>query len=191
MRQDRFKYDYRQTSSRLHKKVGDTLRSPDGYFANRKIYQEYPVNKINPTYPNAAHKFDWVVLDLFLVIECHGQQHYATVGFGGVDKEEQETKLHLQKRRDLVKQQAAEDAGFTYVVVPFWDYNKINQDYLLALYDDQKNAARLRKSLPRRKNSYQVELEERSRAYRKSQYQKQKEYLKQRRRSRNGSKQDD
>ena len=80
MKTSRFKYGYRRSASKLHKKTGDLLRE---MFPSMRIYQEYPVNKINSSYNTGRHKFDWVILDLKAVIECHGAQHYQVCTFGG------------------------------------------------------------------------------------------------------------
>jgi hypothetical protein len=131
----RLNYKYRQNASKLHKQVGDILRDPKGPFAGKRVYQEYPVVKVNPRYPNNSHAFDWVVIDLHLVIECHGEQHYNIVDFGGEGYERAADRFREQKRRDDAKMHAAEEVGFTYIVVPYKDYDLLNRDYLWDLYE--------------------------------------------------------
>lgn len=164
MKQSRFKSHYAQTSSRLHKKVGETLKNDPTFFGLRKVYQEFPVSKINPSYQNNAHKFDWVVLDLKLVIECHGQQHYSE----GLYTQS----LAEQKYRDKQKMVAAEEAGFTYIVVPYWDYDKINPRYLYDLYQKCYNSLTQETKTVKIESDYQRDLKEKAREYRKMQYQR-------------------
>ena len=66
---------YRKNASELHRAIGNILLSKEGPFSLYKIHQEYPVHKINPNFKSKRHKFDWVILDLSVVIEGHGQQH--------------------------------------------------------------------------------------------------------------------
>lgn len=122
MKTNRYQQSYRSNASSLHKQVGDLLRSKE-MFANYQVYQEYPVNKVYTLYPEGSHKFDWVVLGLNLVIECHGKQHYQVQNFGMNDEQAIEAFKGIQKR-DAQKQQAAEKAGFKYLVISY----KIQKD---------------------------------------------------------------
>jgi len=110
----RFRYSYRSNASKLHKAVGEVLRT-DPLLKCYKAYQEYPVNRINPDYPNGSHKFDWCIPDLKCVIEAHGQQHYAQNSFF----HKTEADFIEQQRRDREKKAAAEEAGWTYVEVRY------------------------------------------------------------------------
>lgn len=117
-KQSRLKQDYRANASKLHRAVGDMLReSPilSGY----RIYQEYPVNMISPYYDSGREKFDWIIMDLMVVIECHGQQHYQPVRFGGITEEEAQANYAQQIIRDMLKKEAAIRAGWTYVVFKY------------------------------------------------------------------------
>ncbi len=124
MKSSRFKHDYSASASKLHKQVGEILR--DSLFKNYHIYQEYPVNKINPAYPSGREKFDWYIKDLNLVIEVHGQQHYGPVCFGGVSEQEAEANFKRQKFRDAMKRDAAIAAGSTYIIIKYDE--KINAE---------------------------------------------------------------
>ena len=134
MKSRRFASRYRQNASKLHKRVGDILQAPGSPFRNFKIYQEYPVSRVNPEYHNNSHKFDWVILDLYLVIEAHGEQHYNPVAFGGMDYEEATECFLQQRHRDNSKMDAAVEAGFTYIVIPYHDYKLVDADYIWNLY---------------------------------------------------------
>lgn len=134
MKSSRFKHDYRKNASKLHKLVGDLLR--DSLFKDYKIYQEYPVNKINELYPSGREKFDWYVKDLNLVIEVHGEQHYMPVTFGGITEQEAELNFRRQQFRDVTKRNAALDAGATYLIIKYDE--ELNEDILARKIIDAK-----------------------------------------------------
>lgn len=138
MKNRRLQFAYRRSASALHKIVGNCLR--DGAFSNFKVYQEYPVNKVNPDFSSGREKFDWVILDLGIVIECHGKQHYEPVTFGGITKEEAKKRLQLQKEKDELKKQAALDAGFNYVVIPYTDESEVTEAYILKLVEEARES---------------------------------------------------
>ena len=131
MKTNRLNYFYRKSASKLHKAVGDCLRSSS--LKGFKIYQEYPVNKINRNYSSGREKFDWVILDLKLIIECHGEQHYRPVTFGGITGSEATANFEAQKRRDQEKQHAAHEQGFSYIIVPYTDEKLVTEDYIIDL----------------------------------------------------------
>ena len=114
----RFKRDYRSNASKLHRTMGDLLRENE-VLKNYRIYQEYPVNRISAYFDSGREKFDWIILDLQVVIECHGQQHYKPVRFGGITKEEAVDNFRAQQQRDEAKRKAAEEAGWKYVVFKY------------------------------------------------------------------------
>jgi hypothetical protein len=185
-KQSRLKKEYRSNASKLHKAVGDMLHASP-IFSNYRIYQEYPVNMISPYFDSGREKFDWVIMDLMVVIEAHGQQHYQPVCFGGIPKEEAKQKYKEQVIRDLKKKLAAQKAGWTYVV---FKYNKkdINVSALMAKItyeNDRKEVTQDRntvhqqvkqKKRPKREDdSYHKEQLRRAKEYRKQQYKKHKE----------------
>jgi len=132
MKSARFQYNYRDSASKLHIAIGETLRN-SSIFKNYSIFQEYPVYKICPTY-QSVHWFDWVVLDIQLVIEAQGVQHYKGICFGGISEEEAHSNFLQQRARDKRKMNACLDAGFTFIEIPYWDIDKINDEYIWALY---------------------------------------------------------
>lgn len=169
MKNKRFKTAYAANASKLHKKVGEILRANNPFFGLAKIYQEYPVYRIQPNYSNKSHRFDWVLLDHKLVIECHGEQHYHLTGFGGdIDP----YSMQQQKLRDLQKAKAAESAGFTYIVVPYWDYDKVDAEYLYRLYKQCYNDLEIQVKPTKEASEYDRNLKERAHEYRKARYQK-------------------
>lgn len=129
MKNKRFQYAYRDNASKLHKKVGDLLRE-EKVFGDFEWYQEYPVNKVFDGYPDGRAKFDWVCPALRIVIECHGKQHYQVVDFGYDSVEEAIEAFNDGKKRDIEKKQAAMDANYTYMVVPYTIEKNVNGEWL-------------------------------------------------------------
>jgi hypothetical protein len=152
MKNRRLQFAYRKNASVLHRAVGDCLRDSE-IFQSYKIYQEYPVNKINPEFQSGREKFDWVILDIGVVIECHGKQHYEPVTFGGIDVEEATKRFNEQQYRDEAKKTAALEAGFTYIAIPYTDQKKVDDEYILKMVesvrDNQSEDRRVLEQSPR------------------------------------------
>jgi len=127
MKTARFRYSYRDNASKLHKAIGDIIRGSSA-LCEHGVYQEYPVQKINPDYPHASHRFDWVITGLKVVVEVHGRQHFEPVAFDG-DQVEAVTRFHRQKKRDNAKRNAACEAGWAYV----WVSDELSEEALLAI----------------------------------------------------------
>jgi len=124
----RFKYSPSSSASYPHKKVGEFLRASS--YKNYRIYQEYPVNKINPSFRDGRCKFDWVILDLRVVIEVMGAQHYKpTYWSKSTTQEEAETRYQEIIYRDGIKKKAAEEIGFVYIVIDANDVDTISEDW--------------------------------------------------------------
>lgn len=86
-------------------------------------------------------------MELKVVIEVHGQQHYMPVCFGGISKEEATKRYHDQVERDLEKKAAAEEAGWTYIAVRYDDVLDVDKLVDLAI----KNSAPI---IPGKKKSF-------------------------------------
>lgn len=115
----RLRRGYRKSASALHKAVGKILYN-DTIFKFCKVYQEYPVNRISSYFDSGREKFDWVILDPYrAVLECHGEQHYKPVRFGGMTEEEAQANYEQQVIRDQKKRKAAEKAGYAYIVIKY------------------------------------------------------------------------
>lgn len=72
--------------------------------------------------------FDFFLPEKDIVIECQGQQHYKSVDmFGG------EERLKLQQEYDELKRDYCKKNNIKLIEIPYWDYDKINEDYLLNL----------------------------------------------------------
>jgi len=172
----RLQFAYRKSASKLHRSVGDWLRQT---YPCYRIYQEYPVQKINPSWPNGRARYDWVILDLKVVIECHGEQHSQLVQWGPrVD-----TKIDCRtciktpglkeiQEQDSAKETAARSAGFGYVVI---QYNEKPEEVLLPrIQEALETMSHSTIQLPKPSSKRKKELLDRARQYRKEQYRKQK-----------------
>lgn len=89
------KFSYRDNASKLHKTVGDILRS-NPYLKNFNSLQEYPI-------PRTKYHVDWFIPDFKIAIEVHGEQHYKPVCFGGMPELEAQLRFVEQQRRDRTK----------------------------------------------------------------------------------------
>ena len=112
-----------KNASKLHKRVGELLTSEDSPYRFYEIRQEYRVSDVNPTYKSNREKFDWVILNLKVVIEIHGEQHHKAVTFGGISPEEAPDNFKRRIELDQQKQEAAQKAGWGYVVVSYKEKN--------------------------------------------------------------------
>lgn len=164
---DRFKHEYRSNSSKLHKKAGDALRAHP-LLKHYKIYQEYPVNRINPNFPGGKCKFDFVILDLCVVIEIMGQQHTTRIPHFHPTEEA----FQAQLKRDKDKKEAAEGAGYTYIAVRYDE--SLDTDLLIDLAI--KNDAPVEKK--KKSSGMTQDQKEKARLVRQQIYQSKKEYFK-------------
>jgi very-short-patch-repair endonuclease len=65
---------------------------------------------------------DFYLADKNIIIEYHGIQHYEPVEFfGGVDG------FNERIIRDKQKEDIAKDLNFNFVVIPYWDFDNIEQ----------------------------------------------------------------
>lgn len=101
------KYNYRESASKLHKLVGEVLRTHRNLRGFRHL-QEYPV-------PHTNLHIDWYIIDTKLAIEIHGEQHFMPVRFGGITKEEAEVKFAEQQRRDIKKKNLCLGLGWKFL----------------------------------------------------------------------------
>ena len=186
MKSSRFKYAYRDSASKLHRAVGKALRG--NIFGGFKIYQEFPVSKVNPTFRDNRCKFDWVILDLKMVIECMGEQHTIPVRWSKeTSQEEAIDNLHSIQTRDLKKKQAAEDAGYIYITIPYDDLKLIDEEYLWDKYlaavptikqpPEEDIISNLLKSEKPSQDPIKKKLLEKSRQIRKERYNRIKQWL--------------
>lgn len=78
--------------------------------------------------------FDFYLPDYNICIEYDGQQHFRPVQSWGGEKTFQNTKKH-----DKIKNQYCKNNNIRLIRIPYWDYNKLNEEYLLSLINDKKN----------------------------------------------------
>lgn len=121
-----------EQASSGHQFIGKLLAQPP--FLAYRIRQEYPVQLINPSWHSGRHKFDWVILDLKLVIEVHGAQHSQPVRWSNdISQDEAIAALENRQRVDWQKQRAAEEAGWGYIAIPqtLIDQGQVTRDWLV------------------------------------------------------------
>lgn len=179
MKSRRFRYSYRDSASKLHRKVGDILRTSN-LFKGYKSFQEYPVNKVNPSFLDGRCHFDWVILDLKCVVECHGAQHYSPSTMGGISQEEAVKRFKEQQQRDREKKEAAEAAGFVYLEIPYTLVDDVTDNTLFQMYTSQ--LAYVPKEWNQEelaRDEYKEKKNARAKEYRHQQYLKAKERKKQ------------
>lgn len=131
MKSKRFQFAYRENASRGHRIVGEVLRTSK-FFRGHKIYQEYQVSRINPNFKSNRHLYDWVILDLKVVIEVMGEQHENEKAFCiNKTKAQMWEDFYQTKRNDRIKKKAALDVGFTYIEIPYKDIDIVDENYIL------------------------------------------------------------
>lgn len=165
--------NYAANASAFHQKVGEILCN-SSLFKGYRIRQECPVEDINPNYPSGRERFDWVVLDLKLVIECHGEQHFRPTRFGSISLDKAASNLEAQRLRDTLKRRAAEEMDWLYVAISIADKELLSEQYIYDRYKalvDQFNAV-VGSSKPTKPQKPISKFQQKARAYRKEQYQK-------------------
>jgi len=187
----RLKQGYRKSASLLHRAVGDILlKNP--VFEHATIYQEYPVNRISRYFDSGREKFDWVILDPFrAIVECHGKQHYKPVRFGGITEEAARENYEGQVVRDAKKQEAAQKAGYAYIIVKYDEVPTVeliieriaNHEFYSHDVEETLPESPQRKWYQRAKEisrqwSEANGIKERQREYRKKQYERAKQLKK-------------
>ncbi len=113
----RFKFRFSEGASKLHKEVGYVLRT--GVFKGHKAYQEYPCKLIDPKFKTRREKFDWYIPTLSLAIECHGEQHFQPVRFGGMSQEQALMGLKERQALDIFKKYTANKMGVAVAIVRY------------------------------------------------------------------------
>ena len=134
-----------KSASKMHIRVGELLQE---LFPNQQIRQEYPVNKVNPSFPSGKNRFDWVVLGLKIVIEVHGIQHYEYRCFGGMTKDKAKRNYRKQLDSDWSKQTAAQEAGWAYLVVKYTEQKITAEKLLSRILEATKETERGNKIVP-------------------------------------------
>lgn len=165
----------RDHASKLHKRVGEILTTSP-LFRLYTLEQEYNVKKVHPDFHLNCF-YDWVILELRVIIEVHGRQHYKPVDFGN-DYEKALTGFHDTQRRDKLKEQAAKIAGWHYVIVTQDEVASLTDTKLLDMIEasiDLGNNTVYSKPKKPNKGSRHKEMLDRQKAYRQKRYLRLKE----------------
>jgi hypothetical protein len=93
-----------------------------------EILHEYDCNIIgkNPKIKNNRGKlpYDNEIVELKLIIETHGEQHYKLTGFHKMKAKRNNTtpeyEFHMQKLRDRYKRIYAKYKGYDFLEIPYW-----------------------------------------------------------------------
>ncbi len=128
-------YHCLETSSQFHERARGIFCT-DPRFKNLSCYQEVPVKDLCIDYPYKGHHFDWYIYEFGTVIELHGAQHYKPVNFSGIGYDDAVRQFRQGQFRDAMKQQAAVDAGFTYIEIPYTDIKYLDGDYIMERLND-------------------------------------------------------
>ena len=70
-------------------------------------------------------KFDFFLPEYKCCIEYQGEQHYEAIKYFGGEKEFKEIQL-----RDKIKKQWCQNNNIKLIEIPYWDFDKINKDYI-------------------------------------------------------------
>jgi very-short-patch-repair endonuclease len=142
------------------------------------VYQEYPVKKINPDFYSGKCKYDWAILDMKVIIEVMGEQHYQPVRWSRqTSKEESVSNFEDIKYRDQQKKKAALEAGYTYLAIPYSIVREgIDIETIMNMISD--NAKEEVVSVPKKKGpATPVWMREKHKEIRKAQYRRSKEWF--------------
>lgn len=118
-----------EMASRGELKIEDILKMNHIKFDKEYIFTKLISSSGRPL------RFDFVIFDddnnIDFLIEYQGEQHYTSVAhFGGPS--------HLQKQKfnDSKKQQFCMQNNYPLVTIPFWDYEKLDYDYIFNRADE-------------------------------------------------------
>lgn len=84
-------------------------------------------NCVNPKTNNVLF-FDFYLPDYNICIEYDGEQHYKKTRWSHDDFEE-------RKYRDSIKNQYCLNNDIPLIRIPYWDYDKLDKNYLLQLIE--------------------------------------------------------
>jgi len=167
---------YSSNASKYHRQLGKILTSSE-QFKHHKIVQEYPVQKVNPNWYSSRHRFDWVILDLYLVIEVHGEQHHQAVQWSNeISPKEAKARLEANQMNDFHKKDAAVSAGWRYLAIQYWEVSSLTAQKLLSVIHSLELPTITKTK--QTETEFQVKMKERARQYRKKQYRRLKSWKK-------------
>ena len=111
-------------ASRAENKIEEILS-----FAGLNFQEEYYFDDLLSLHKRPL-RFDFAVFDddgnIDFLIEMQGIQHYvAKDKFGGVPG------LRKQQYNDMLKKEYCQRNGYNLVIIPYWEENLINYDYIM------------------------------------------------------------
>lgn len=127
MKKSRLARDTQKNASKLHVRVLELLVE---LFPNLNIQQEMKVSEVNPSFGSNRERYDLCIPEMNIVIEIQGEQHYQKVCFGGITEEQAKKNLLKRQEVDYLKEKAARDNGWGYVIVKYTE-KKITKEELL------------------------------------------------------------
>lgn len=131
------KFFEKPDASKMHTKVQEILK--EGTFKNLSCFQEVPVNELVENVKDILW-VDWFIEPLNLVIELHGIQHYKATSFSREGKLKRDMNFIAGKQRDMNKKSLLEDAGYTFIEIPYTDESKLSEEYILNKLRESLNA---------------------------------------------------
>ena len=78
---------------------------------------------------NGKLRFDFYLPQYNIILEYQGKQHYDAIDYWGGQKGLQE-----RQENDELKRQYCIKRQFKMIEIPYWDYNKLDKDYLKNLF---------------------------------------------------------
>lgn len=75
--------------------------------------------------------FDFYLPDYNCCIEYDGRQHYESIQYFGGNEE-----FIKRQQHDNIKNQYCKDNNIKLIRIPYWDYDKLNEEYLLKLINE-------------------------------------------------------
>ena len=169
--------EYAHNASKLHKAIGELLGQ--SIFTHMVVFQEYPVEMINPDCPNSRMKVDWYIKTLNIAIEVQGQHHFDPVQYGGQSEDKANNNFVNQVHRDVDKSKYLEAVGCPIIEVHY--SQKLSLEWLIERISDasKQNQSPAKTDLKLRKpkviSKWKEEAAEKRRAYQREQYKLAKE----------------
>jgi len=130
-------YDLIEQASNFHNKVRDIFRFSN-YFKRFHCYQEVNVKDLINDYADHNHHYDWYIQELNIILELHGDQHYKITNYGSIDYGQAFRAFKNIQYRDNLKKQAALDANYSYVEIPYKFCKKLNETLLIKILTEQE-----------------------------------------------------
>lgn len=116
-------------SSRGELKIEDILKFNSMNYIREYIFSDLVSSSGRPL------RFDFAVFDddgnLDFLIEFQGEQHYTSVDHFGGQKH-----LQIQKYNDSKKREYCLRHDIPLLIIPYWDYDKLNFDYIFNTVED-------------------------------------------------------